>query len=268
MALWPWTSLICQATFVSKVRWNSQVSLQGQATDMCWMSFWSHNKKTMKDTTIPKWRQTYFQGYEIRWLCVYWSNDQNTGWVHWSTESNAHYKRYRAATIFVDHFSRLWYVHLMTDKTSEGTVMAKKAFEHFAESHAVHIQHYHCDNSHFADNAFIASSEQNKWHITCCGVNVHFQNGIAEWAIRDIQEQAWKQLLHARARWPEVMHSALWPYAVRYAIYIHNTVPFQDDVLDWNSLQESDVEQKWKKTTPSTVLFLPSKIIYREVIQF
>ena len=41
-------------------------------------------------------------------------------------------KRYRAATIYVDHFSRLQYVHLMICVTSEETVMAKKAFECFA----------------------------------------------------------------------------------------------------------------------------------------
>ena len=54
-------------------------------------------------------------------------------------------RRYRAATIFVGHFSRLWCVHLMTDITSKETVMAKKAIEHFAKSHGVHIQYYHCD---------------------------------------------------------------------------------------------------------------------------
>jgi hypothetical protein len=38
-------------------------------------------------------------------------------------------KRYNAATIFVDHFSRLCYVHLMTSLTSQETIEAKKSFE-------------------------------------------------------------------------------------------------------------------------------------------
>ena len=38
-------------------------------------------------------------------------------------------KRYTAATIFVDHFSRLCYVHLMTSLSSQETTEAKKAFE-------------------------------------------------------------------------------------------------------------------------------------------
>jgi hypothetical protein len=41
-------------------------------------------------------------------------------------------KHYTAATIFVDHNSWLKYIHLMTKLTSEETMDAKRAFEHFA----------------------------------------------------------------------------------------------------------------------------------------
>jgi hypothetical protein len=60
-------------------------------------------------------------------------------------------KRYTAATIFVDHNSRLKYVHLMTRLTSEETIEAKQAFEHFAKQHGIRILHYHCNNGQFAD---------------------------------------------------------------------------------------------------------------------
>jgi hypothetical protein len=60
-------------------------------------------------------------------------------------------KRYTAATIFVDHYSRLKYVHLMTRLPSEETIEAKQAFEHFAEQHGIRILHYHCNNGRFAD---------------------------------------------------------------------------------------------------------------------
>ena len=69
-------------------------------------------------------------------------------------------KRYRAASIFVDHFSRLRYVHLMQDLSSDETIKAKMAFERFAAEHGVIIKHYHCDNGRFADNAFKLSCEQ------------------------------------------------------------------------------------------------------------
>jgi hypothetical protein len=55
-------------------------------------------------------------------------------------------KRYTAATVFVNHYSRLKYIHLMTKLTSKETMEAKQVFEHFSKQHGVHILHYHCDN--------------------------------------------------------------------------------------------------------------------------
>ena len=138
-------------------------------------------------------------------------------------------RRYRAATIFVDHFSRLRYVHLMQTLTSEETYAAKLAFERFAKQHGVTVQHYHADNGRFADNMFINACEQQRQQLTFCGVNAHFQNGIAERSIRDLTESARKQLLHARQRWSAAVHLALWPYALRSASYLHNNLPVLDD---------------------------------------
>jgi hypothetical protein len=63
-------------------------------------------------------------------------------------------KRYRTASIFVDQFSHLRFVHLMQDLSSNETIKAKEAFEQFAAEHGVAIKHYHCNNGHFADNDF------------------------------------------------------------------------------------------------------------------
>jgi hypothetical protein len=137
--------------------------------------------------------------------------------------------RYKAATIFVDHYSRLRFVHLMRDLTSEETINAKLAFEQYARDHGVTIKHYHADNGRFADNAFKSSCERERQQLTFCGVNAHFQNGIAERAIRDLQEVARKQLLHAHSRWPAAVHLSLWPYALRNAMAMHNSLPVLDD---------------------------------------
>jgi hypothetical protein len=108
-------------------------------------------------------------------------------------------KHYKCTTIFVDHFSQLRFVHLQIDDSAVETLAAKQAFEAFAAKHGVRIQHYHCDNGRFSDNAFRQACHNSHQHLTFCGVNAHFQNGIAECAIRDLSKSAQKQLLHARA---------------------------------------------------------------------
>jgi hypothetical protein len=108
-------------------------------------------------------------------------------------------KRYRCATIFVDHYSRLRYVHLQIDDSSIKTIAAKRAFESFTAKHGVRIQHYHCANGQFSDNAFKQACHDARQQLTFCGVNAHFQNGIDKRNIRGLFESAHKQLLHARA---------------------------------------------------------------------
>ena len=102
---------------------------------------------------------------------------------------------YNYATIFVDQYSKLSFVFLQKRITSAETVLAKQSFERFAWDHGVKILHYHADNGRFADNGFIQACKDNNQGITYCGVNAHFQNGVAEKRIRDLQEQARTMLL-------------------------------------------------------------------------
>ena len=87
---------------------------------------------------------------------------------------------YHAATVFVDHYSGLSYIHMQRQLTSAKTLEAKHAFEAFAHRHYVKIRHYHADNGRFADNAFLEDVAKKGQMISFCGVNAHFQNGIAE----------------------------------------------------------------------------------------
>ena len=108
-------------------------------------------------------------------------------------------------------------------------MLAKQAFEKFAAKHGVRILHYHCDNGQFADNAWKQSCEASCQRLTFCGVNAHFQNGIAERMIWDLSEIARKQLLHARACWPTTAHFELWPYALCNAALLHNSLLVLED---------------------------------------
>jgi len=134
-------------------------------------------------------------------------------------------RRYKYATVFIDHFSDYTYVHLQETITSQDTISAKKAFEAKCRSMNITVLHYHCDNGRFADNAFKQSVQESGQRITYCGVNAHFQNGRAEKKIRDLRESARTQLLHAINRWPGTITIHLWAYALRYASDVHNSMP-------------------------------------------
>ncbi len=133
------------------------------------------------------------------------------------------------ATVFVDHYSRLRFVHLQTNNSSVETVAAKRAFESFATKNGIRIQHFHCNNRQFFDNTFKQACHEQHQQLTFCGLNAHFQNDIAKQAICNLLESAHKQLLHACACWPQAVHFALWLYALRNAALLHNSLPVPED---------------------------------------
>ena len=87
---------------------------------------------------------------------------------------------YRYATVFVDHYSNLSYVHHHEKITTEATIQSKHALEAYARSIGVNkIQHYHCDNGKFANYC-----EEARQTYTFCSTDGRHQNGRAE-IIRD-----------------------------------------------------------------------------------
>jgi hypothetical protein len=134
-------------------------------------------------------------------------------------------KRYRVATIFVDHYSGLSYVHMQKTTNAAETLEAKKAFERFALRHGVQVSQYQADNGRFAETVFLEHVRQAQQTITYCGVNAHFQNAVAERRIRVLQDRARTMLLHAKQRWPTAVEAYLWPYAIRLANEVHNATP-------------------------------------------
>ena len=134
-------------------------------------------------------------------------------------------ERYKYATVFVDHFSRLSYVHLHRTNHATEVLAGKKAFEQWADSMHVKIANYHADNGRFADNLWLADIARSEQTITYCGVNAHWMNGIAEKRIRDLCAAARTNLIDAKDRWPKAVHAALWPYALRHANEAHMATP-------------------------------------------
>ena len=134
-------------------------------------------------------------------------------------------QQYNYATVFVDQFSRYTFVYLQQQITSEESVKAKHAFESVAEQCGVKVLHYHANNGRFADNAFITDCNAQRQSISYCGVNAHFQNGIAERRIRDLQEQMRTSMLYAMSKCKRMILICLWPYAMRHGNDMANATP-------------------------------------------
>jgi hypothetical protein len=81
---------------------------------------------------------------------------------------------------FVDRFSRLSFIYLQESTKGAETLLAKKAFEAYAASFGVKVINYHADNGRFAEPLFLGHAETHGHTVSLCGVNAHFQNGIAE----------------------------------------------------------------------------------------
>lgn len=181
--------------------------------------------------------------------------------------------RYHCATVFVDQKSGFGYVHLQRSTTGDETIEAKQAFERYAHRYGVHIAHYHADNGRFAERKFLDHVASAGQTISFSGVGAHFQNGVAERRIRELQEHARTMLIHARTRWPEAITVHLWPYALRTANDILNSTwdlkrkhvslekftstPVQDNLKHWapfgcpvyvveKAIQDGKSFNKWK----------------------
>jgi GAG-pre-integrase domain len=91
----------------------------------------------------------------------------------WQLKGRITTAKYRAATIFVDHYSDLTYVHLQQTTSAKETLEAKNAFELYAKTFAVSITHYHADNGRFAENVWRNDIINKGQHLTFCGVGAH-----------------------------------------------------------------------------------------------
>ena len=87
------------------------------------------------------------------------------------------------------------------------------------------VHHYHDDNGRFADKSFVEDCQRQCQGLTYCGANVHFQNGIAEKKICDVQEQTRTMMLHALCKWSSMLSIHLWPYGLHTTNDICNSSP-------------------------------------------
>jgi len=145
--------------------------------------------------------------------------------------------RYKYATVYVDHASKLGYIHLQSSADAKETLVGKTLFEKYALDSGVTIKRYHADNGIFKAHAWVEDCRNKGQGLTFAGVNAHHQNGVAEKRIRDIQELARTQMIFAKRRWPDAIDAPLWPYALRMANQILNETPLPSDTTHRSATQ-------------------------------
>ena len=112
----------------------------------------------------------------------------------------------------------------MAKETLEG----KALFEHQCTSFGIKVEHYHADNGVFTALAWKDACALSGQGYSYSRVNAHFQSGIVEQRIRELQETSRAMLIHANARWPEAINAHLWPYALHLASEAYNKTPTHD----------------------------------------
>ena len=105
------------------------------------------------------------------------------------------------------------------------TVEAAQQFEQIAKSNGVTIKHYNANNGLFDTHKFKAKVAIINQTMSFCGVNAHHQNGKGDNWVKEITTGTRTLLLHAAHRWPNTIHSSLWPAAMKNYTNLFNSLP-------------------------------------------
>ena len=136
------------------------------------------------------------------------------------------YQNVQYFVMFIDQATRYMWIIFVVDVTTQSMIAAfdqfyikvQQAQEVIGELHILKTFKTDCASS-FKDEAFVS-------HLSARGVkpeysapNSHYQNSLAERAIRTIRGMGMCQMLHAK------VPPYLWPYAFRQAVFINNRLP-------------------------------------------
>ena len=133
---------------------------------------------------------------------------------------------YSGGCIFVDHATGFIHVEFQRYVSTDESLAAKEAFELLCRDFGIVPQEYQADNgAAFTSAGFAKHLFERDQRIRHAGVGAHHHNGVAERAIQTIMSIARAMMLHSALHWSPVADPALWPMAVRHAVYIWNRMP-------------------------------------------
>ncbi len=106
--------------------------------------------------------------------------------------------------------------------------MAKERFEQWLwELAAAEIHHLHSDNGIFNTELFVKDCKNKFQTQSFSRVGAHHQNALAERSIQTIMYMARTFMVHVSLHWSEygADNLALWGFAVKHAVWLHNCIP-------------------------------------------
>jgi hypothetical protein len=140
----------------------------------------------------------------------------------------AQHNRFQGGTIFNDAASGAIRVEHQVSLGAGETICAKERFEEWLyEQCCAEVKRYHSDNGVFTAAEFREDCDLKLQQQTFSGVGAKHQNGRAERAIQTIMSMARTFMIHVALHWDEQGSDAvaLWPFAVRHAVWLHNRLP-------------------------------------------
>jgi len=128
--------------------------------------------------------------------------------------------------IFIDQATRYMWIIFVVDVTTESMIDAfnkfyikvQQAQETIGEMHILKTFKTDCASA-FKDEKFVSHLSTRGVKIQYSSPHSHYQNSLAERAIRTIRGMGMSQMLHAK------VPPYLWPYAFRNAVFINNRLP-------------------------------------------
>jgi hypothetical protein len=136
-------------------------------------------------------------------------------------------QQYVCGTIFVDHATNFLFNNHQVNLTAESTVASKHKCESLFDEFGVQIKQYAAINHPFRSKAWVSDcAAQHQLPTKYSGVGAHHQI-LAERQNQTIFNWSRANLLHFVLHWPQVTKNRdnLWPFAVDYAVYMHNHPP-------------------------------------------
>ena len=134
-------------------------------------------------------------------------------------------EKYVGGTIFIDEASEYFWVHNQVSLNAAETLIGKHEFERNAIRNGVAILGYRADNGVYKSEEFRNDLKKFGQTIQFCGVGAHHHNGVAERGIRTVSTSARAIMIHAMLHWPAHVSMDLWPFAIKYSVYLWNRMP-------------------------------------------